>query len=126
MVAVVMAGTAEIWLDPERRFIRQRVVGDINLADFKRIEDETRRLAKELRDPDRVGVLFDGRNAQKPSFPARRAMLQLLRDPTLPRIAFCGATPVGRLLVRFMALAVGVKKVRVFEREEEAIEWLLS
>jgi hypothetical protein len=121
-----MTGKIETWLDDERRFIRQRVEGDIDLDDFERIIAETKRLAKELRDPDRVGVLFDARKAQKASFRARRAMFHLLAEPTLPRLAFWGATPIGRLMARFIMMAVGVKQVGIFKREDEAIEWLLS
>jgi hypothetical protein len=121
-----MTGTIEIWLDDERRFIRQRVEGNLDLDGFQRILDDTQRLAKELRDPAHVGILFDARKAQKASFRARRAMLHVLNDPKMPRIAFWGATPLGRLLARFMIALAGVKKVRMFECETEAIEWLLS
>jgi hypothetical protein len=121
-----MTGRIETWLDEERRFIRQRVDGDIDLDDFERMVDDTQRLAKELRDPARPGILLDARGAQKASFRARRAMVQQLGEPTLPRIAFWGATPVARVLARFMIAFAGIKKVRMFEREDEAIDWLLS
>jgi hypothetical protein len=121
-----MNAHVEAWLDDELRFIRQRVVGDMDADSFKRLDDQTVKLAERLRDPERVMVLFDGREAGRASFQARRAMVQTLQRPALERLAVYGATPVGRMMVRFILRVSGVKKIRFFDRETEALEWLLS
>jgi hypothetical protein len=121
-----MAAKVEAWLDDDRRFIRQRVEGDMDDESFRRLDDETVKLAEQLRDPSRVMILLDAREAGKASFQARRAMIQTLRRPLLQRIAAFGSKPVGRLMMRFILMVSGVKKIRLFDGEKEAVDWLLS
>jgi hypothetical protein len=121
-----MAAQIEAWLDDERRFIRQRVVGDMDEREFARLDEMTVNLAEQLRDPSRVLILFDGRESGKASFQARRAMVSCLKRPLLARLAVFGATPVGRLMMRFITMVSGQQKIRFFGDEKEAVEWLLS
>jgi hypothetical protein len=121
-----MAAQIEVWLDEGGQFVRQRVVGDMDAEDFKRLDDETAKVAQELPDPQRVKILFDARESKKASYQARRAAIETLRRPTLYRMAAFGALPIGRLMMRFVIMVSGVKNVRMFEGEKEAIEWLLS
>jgi hypothetical protein len=121
-----MAATIELRLDEERRFIRQRIAGDLDAADFKRLEDETGRLAQQVRDPDKVLILFDASEAGKGNMQARRAMVRELRRPTLRRMAVVKPTAIGRVMIRFILTVSGLDKIRVFEDEKQAIEWLLS
>jgi hypothetical protein len=121
-----MTAQVETWIDDDRRFIRQRVVGDMDAEGFKRLDDQTVKLAEQLRDPQRVMILFDASEAGRASFQARRSMIQTLQRPLLGRIAVFGAKPVGRLMIRFILRVSGVKKIRFFDDERQAIEWLLS
>jgi hypothetical protein len=41
-------------------------------------------------------------------------------------MAVFGAAPVGRMMLRFVVMVSGVKNVRLFDEEREAVEWLLS
>jgi hypothetical protein len=121
-----LATKIEAWLDDDRRFIRQRVVGEMDEAGFKRLDEATVKLAEQLRDPERVMILFDARESGRASFQARRAMIQTLHRPLLRRIAVFGANPVGRLMMRFIWTVSGEKKIRFFGEEKEAVEWLRS
>jgi hypothetical protein len=121
-----MAAKIETWLDDDRRFIRQRVVGDMDGDGFRRLDDETVKLADKLRDPKHVKILFDASESGKASFQARRAMVQTLKRPLLDRLAVFGANPVGRLMMRFILMVSGEKKIRFFDDERQAIEWLVS
>lgn len=121
-----MTAKVEAWLDDDRRFIRQRVRGDMGAADFDRLDGETVKLAEKLRDPERVMILFDARESGKASYQARRAMVQTLRRPPLHRLAVFGAGPVGRLMMKFILRVSGVQKIRFFDDERQAVEWLVS
>jgi hypothetical protein len=116
----------EAWLDDDRRFIRQRVVGDMDVEGFKQLDVATLKLAQQLRDPKRVMILFDARMSAKASFQARREMAQTLSRPLLQRIAVFGAGRIGRLMLRFIMTVSGEKKIRFFADEKEAVEWLSS
>jgi hypothetical protein len=121
-----MAAEIEVWLDESRQIIRQRVVGNLDVEDFKRLDDETAKAAAQLRDPERVRILFDARQSRKASYQARRAAIETLQRPALHRMAGFGAAPIGRMMMRFVIMVSGVKNVRLFESEQQAIEWLLS
>jgi hypothetical protein len=121
-----MATQIEVWLDESGQFVRQRAVGDVDVEAFKRIDDETARLIQGLRDPQSVRILFDARECGKASYQARRAMVETQHRPDLHRIAVFGAPRVGRLMMRFVLVVSGEKKIGVFAGEREAIEWLLS
>jgi hypothetical protein len=121
-----MAAKIEVWLDEERRFIRQRIDGYVDAEDFKRLEAEMQRLGPEVRDPQNVLILFDATKAAKATFQARRAMVRALGRPTLKRMAIVNATLVGRMMSRFINVVSGLNKIRMFDDEREAIEWLLS
>jgi hypothetical protein len=121
-----MTAQVEAWLDDDRRFIRQRVVGDMDAEGFNRLDDETVKFAQQLRDPKCVKILFDAREAGRASFQARRAMVRTLQRPLLSRLAVFGAQPVGRLMIRFILRVSGETKIRFFDEEKEAIEWLVS
>jgi ribosomal protein S28E/S33 len=119
-----MAAKIEVWLDDERRFIRQCVQGDVSVDDFLRLRDQTKLAAERLLDPGRVLVLFDARGTGKASPAARRAMIGEVGS--VHRIAFFGATRIGRVIARFMLVWAGKHKIGVFRDEQEAIAWLMS
>jgi hypothetical protein len=121
-----MAAQIEVWLDEGGQFIRQRFAGNLDAEDFKRLDEQTAKVAEQLCDPRCVKILFDARESNKASYQARRAAIETLRRPTLHRMAGFGASPVGRMMMRFVVTVSGVKNVRMFETEQQAIEWLLS
>jgi hypothetical protein len=121
-----IAATIEVWLEDDRRVIRQRIAGNVDVDDFLRLERQTAELSNQLHDPAVVLVLCDARRIGTATFRARREMLRPLKRPELRRIAMYGAPPLGRLMARFMSLVLGSDKLRMFAGEEEALEWLLS
>ena len=121
-----MGAKIEVWLDEDRRFIRQRIDGQLDVEDFQRLDEETQKLAADLRDPQAVLILFDARRFGVTTRRARRAMLRTLERPTLRRIAGYGAGGLGRVMAHFMVVMSGLDKLRMFLTETEAIQWLLS
>ena len=121
-----MGAKIEVWVDEDRRIIRQRIEGDLDLEDFGRLEEETETVARELGDPGAVLILVDGRNLGRPALRARARMLRTLERPSLRRIAMFGAGAAGRAMARLLSMMLRVKKLRVFGDEKQAIEWLLS
>jgi len=53
-------------------------------------------------------------------------MVASLKRPNVFRLAVYDASPIGRVMLRFMSVASGVNKARAFATEAEALEWLLS
>jgi hypothetical protein len=121
-----MAAKIEVWLDDERRFVRQRIEGDISLEDFRRLEGQIEALVPRVRDPENVLILFDAREAAKVALEARRAMAQSLGRANLRRMAVVQPSLIGRIMVRFMMAVSGQRKIGIFEEEDRAVQWLLS
>jgi hypothetical protein len=121
-----MAAKIEVWLDDDRRFIRQRIEGDVSVEDFQRLEDEMAKFVPQVLDPENVLILFDASKAAKGTFQARREMIRSLNRPALRRMAVVAPSAVGRVMVRFILTVSGVNKMRAFNDERAAIEWLLS
>jgi hypothetical protein len=121
-----MPAKIDVWLDEERQIVRQVVVGDMDADDFMRLDAETTRVVHHLRDPGCVKILFDSRQSEKASQKARRLAMETLRRPALYRLSVFGASRVARMMMRFIVLVSGEKKIRAFDREKEALDWLLS
>jgi hypothetical protein len=121
-----MAAKIEVWLDDDRRFVRQRIDGDMTAEDFQHLEDEMQRLVPQVLDPENVMILFDATRAAKGTSQARRAMVRSLGRTALRRLAVVNPSAIGRVMVRFMLTVSGVKKVRIFDDEKAAIDWLMS
>jgi len=121
-----MGATIEISLDEDRRIVRQRIDGDLNADVYQQVDEQTQKLAAELRDPANVLILVDGRKLGKADHVARQALMHTLDRPTLNRLAVFGPNLVGRVMARFIIMVSGVKKMRLFENERDAVEWLLS
>jgi SpoIIAA-like len=121
-----MAAKIEVWLDGGGQFIRQRVTGAMDAADFRRLDDETHALVQKLPDPHRVRILADAGSLGHATREARVAMLAPLLRPHLDRLATFGMSPFARVMMRLLLLNAGIDKVRTFKKEQEAIAWLLS
>ncbi|MBD3239677.1 MAG: hypothetical protein GF331_03760, partial [Chitinivibrionales bacterium] len=55
-----MAANIEVRLDEEHQIIVQRVVGEMTMEDFERLEAMTHECVQRLRDRTRVLMLIDG------------------------------------------------------------------
>jgi hypothetical protein len=121
-----MSSVFEVWLDEERQIIRQRVVGEPDLAQFRKLADETEACANRLRCPTEVRILVDGESLGGMSRSVRAAGMDTLRRPELKRMAIITKHRMVRMMFRFMSLVTGEDKTRAFRDEADAIEWLLS
>jgi len=119
--------TFRVELDEERQFIRQQVVGgSLTAEQFARVDAATQQCAARLRDPNDVRILASTRESGRPTAGARRAMLSAARRPSLTRLAVCEASPLGPVLIRFVAVLAGAHKIRGFANERDALHWLLG
>ena len=121
-----MPARFEVTLDEEHQIIRQWVDGHLDLETFERLEAETEVCVQRLRDPGRVCVLVNAPKLGHSKAEARRTMARSLKRPNLYRLAVYDATPIGRVMIRFMSVVSGVDKARAFATEAEAVAWLLS
>jgi hypothetical protein len=65
--------------------------------------------------------VFNGCSA---SFGARNYFAESLKKEKYAKCAIFGLTTFARVLVSFIVYASGVKKVRYFTKEEDALKWL--
>jgi hypothetical protein len=116
----------EVKLDEELQIIRQWVEGNLDLETFREIDAQTDACAGRLRDPSRVRVLVSAPKLGHARADARRTMAASMKRPNLFRLAVYDATPVGRVMIRFMTVLAGINNTRAFATEAEALAWLLS
>lgn len=121
-----MSTVCDVWLDEERQIIRQRMHAEPDLAQFLALEAETKACARRLRCPQDVRILVDGQWMGRMRKSVRAAAATPLHDPELKRLAVVTKSRVVRILIRFMRVATGVDKIRVFPDEVTALAWLLS
>ena len=118
--------TFDVWLDKKRQIIRQRMHREPNLADFRRLIEETDVCVRRLRDPSAIRILVDGEWHGRMKRPIRQLAVDTLKNKGIERMAVVTPNRIVRLVVRFLHTATGTDYMRVFRDEDEALEWLLS
>jgi hypothetical protein len=121
-----MSPAFEVWLDEERQIIRQRMNREPELAEFLQLVDQTQACVDRLRIPDDVRILVDGTWFGRMRKSVRAEAAAQLGRSTLKRIAIVNPHRVARILMRFLSVATGLDKARVFHDEAEALRWLSS
>ncbi|HOU92918.1 MAG TPA: STAS/SEC14 domain-containing protein [Polyangiaceae bacterium] len=116
----------EVWLDEERQIIRQRLHGTLDLASFLQLIAASGACAQRLHRPDEIRILVEEDGMGRPGLSMRQVGLEHLRRPGLKRMALVTTSRVARVLFRFVMVASGGDKARVFGDEASAIRWLLS
>jgi hypothetical protein len=111
-------------LDEKTQIIRQWVEGPMDEEDSARITAEVVELKKKLREPDKVRILAVSEKPAKPTPGARRHFMENARRNDLYKVAFLGKNPYMKTAMSFLLMVSGLKKIRVFSDEKEAIEWL--
>jgi hypothetical protein len=121
-----MADTIEIAIDRERRFIRQRIAGEVSEDDARAVESLTVQEVPKLEDPSYVRILIDGRKFGFASTKARKIFSKNLKREDLGKIAFWGARGRIASTLLFFASVFSRGKMRLFSSEDKAIGWLLE
>lgn len=121
-----MAATLEVWLDEENQIVVQRVHGDLTMDGMIRLEAMTHECVRRLRNKEHILVLIDSRNLNPTSLAVRRRALQVFWDRSVTRLAMFGSTGLSRIVGVFLSLAAGRDRIRIFDDEESARQWLLS
>lgn len=116
----------EVWLDEELQIVRQRLNEEPDVELFRQVLAETRACAARLRRPSVVRILAAGAWSGRMPRAVRAAAMVAMRDPELQRIAIVNRRRLVRVLIRFLSVAAGLDKARVFSDEEAAVRWLLS
>ncbi|MEZ5070447.1 MAG: STAS/SEC14 domain-containing protein [Bacteroidales bacterium] len=73
---------------------------------------------------DRIKLLVDINFVGKNPPPARRLWQSMARDPLVERVAVCGLHPVSQVVASFVMGPLKMDKVRFFQAESEAMDWL--
>ncbi len=120
------AGRFEVWLDEERQIICQRLNMEPSFSEFMRLSALTGECARRLREPTSVRVLIEGKGIGQLPRAVRTAIVDTLREPDLKRVAVVTSHRFARIMMRFLAVATGIAKLRSFEDRDDALEWLLS
>jgi pantoate kinase len=110
--------------DEELQIIRQTIEGIIDEEDSKRILEMTVALANGLKDPNNVRVLTVSNDFGKATSRARKQLMKNLNESKLHKMAVMGKNPFMKTLITFIVMATGLKKVKLFTGEKEALDWL--
>lgn len=113
-------------LDEKTQVIYQWVEGDFSEKDSDRIVAMIGELKPRLRDPDRIRILALSEKPGKPTPSARRSLLENAKREDLYKMAIAGGNPYMKALVSFFCIASGMKKVRAFTKESDALQWLVE
>jgi hypothetical protein len=121
-----MSTAYEVWLDEERQIIRQRVHVEPDLAMFRAMVAETTACVQQLRQPTEVRILADGEWGGRMSQAVRAESARTLHRPELKKLAVVTRRSIQRVIIRFIRVATGSKKINAFADEAAALVWLLS
>jgi hypothetical protein len=116
--------TYRMELDEKTQVIYQWIEGSLDEDDSKRMTAGIIELKKKLHEPDRIRILVVSEKPAKPTPGARRRFLADARRDDLYKMAILGRNPYMRAAVSFILMVSGLKKLRVFPDEPEALKWL--
>jgi hypothetical protein len=120
-----MPATITVWVDKEADIIVQRIEGTLGADEYERLYKITDEAAQQLRDRTNVRVLADGRLVAGQGFRVRQKAAGMLREAPFTRLAIWGCSPMIRVTIRFLSVAIG-RNIRAFRTEEEARQWLME
>ena len=117
-------GKAYVWIDEDNQILRQRIVGDVHRETSAWLAEQSKILARQLKDPLNVRILIEASEGGKADADARRDFARNVGRLDIKKVAFCRTNPLVRLVVRFMRIGSGNRKIRAFRSEREALKWL--
>lgn len=118
-----MSAKLNVRVDPDDDIIVQAVDGEPTEAEFEELYRLTEQAARQLRDPANIRILTDGRLLKGQRLNARQRAAQMLSQAPSIRLAVWGCSPLLRVALRFLSVAIG-RDIRAFRNEQEAREWL--
>jgi hypothetical protein len=103
-----------------------KFVGDIELEDVVDYLEEYAEYLNTVTAERPLHTVIDVSNVKRASAAVRKEFGEIFRDadPRAGKSAMVGANRYIRVLSGFVIKATGTKKLRLFEREEDALSWL--
>lgn len=121
-----MSAPFEVFLDEEHQVIEQRFHGVLTVEQFHELDRLNSECIERLRDQSHILMLVDGRSLKWSNLKSRRAALEPLKRDGNWWMAIWGGDRITRIMTTFLTLAAGTKRVRLFARRDDALEWLLQ
>lgn len=116
----------DVWLDEENQVVRQRIDGELSAEQFIQVSAMTAECAARLQLPKEARVLIEGDGLGRLPRAVRSATLDTLKQPDLKRVAIVTSHRFANVMMRFLQVATGIAKVRIFRTVDDAMKWLLS
>jgi hypothetical protein len=113
-----------MYLDEQSQVIRQRVECVLDDEVSRRLFNKTAELAAKLKDPRKIRILAVSDTFGKPTPAARRSLMNNVKRSELYKLAMVGNNPFMRAVISFFLSVGSTGKVRLFENEDDALEWL--
>lgn len=114
----------EIHVDEKLQVIRLQVEGQIDEETSQAVLDTIEKLVPGLKNPEKVKTLVISSNFGKATPKGRKIFYENVKRPTLYKMAFVGKSMYIKAIITFIQIFSGLKKVRLFSDEQEAIRWL--
>jgi mitochondrial fission protein ELM1 len=114
----------EIYLDEKIQIIREKIDGPVDEEDTKNITAVSKALVKQLKDPQKVKLLVSVSNFRSTPSKVRKLFINGLKLNSVYKVAITGPNPYLEALITFFFIATGINKVKLFNNEREAIQWL--
>jgi hypothetical protein len=117
---------ADIKLDARRQIVRCSFVGDLYAAEARQRSVAIEAAVQGMQNPARVRILIDGRQIGKMDAAARQIVMHDMQRDALYRQAIWSVPLYKRLFLNMLFRAFSTDKIRFFETEAAALEWLES
>ena len=116
----------KIWWDEKEGILRGQIIGDQDEESAKRILEKSDKLTASLngRGIKVVNSLYDMSRAGTASSKARKIFAESFKKSTSSKTALFGGGVVQRTIAKFIFTFSGVKNMRYFDTEDEALRWL--
>jgi hypothetical protein len=103
---------------------RVAFIGDMGKEEIEAYIEDNRPILETATEAEPQLVLYNASREGKMSAAARKALVELNRDPRMGKMAVIGARRYTRVLVSFVLKASRQNNVRFFDLEQEAVAWL--
>jgi len=112
------------WWDEKNNIVRVEFFGDQEEKDADLFANKVREFANAH--GGKVRILTDGRKGGKSSTTARKIYYDLFESGIIEKSALFGLGFVPRVIANFVHYRKSTTKAKIFEKEEEALKWLLE
>jgi hypothetical protein len=116
----------QIELDEKLQIIRQHLAGDLDDTDNARLVAETQACVDRMKNPNDVRVLFNAQGLRRANGRLRKAFIHEQKRANLTKLAVWNASIMMRTALKFLTIVDPSSKMRHFNSEQEALDWLLG